>query len=193
MHHLLGPKAPDACTLHLAAAQAVSTADVRSRACGYERTHRRSPQRPFFFFFIFFKNKNFKNIYLFWNISKIPTVAPHRATGLKCNFFSSNSQWGPWKKRPCRPPSGDRWAQPTGAAGGPVAPPGDRVMTPYISSTPPLPSSFEPENSTKNPEKREEWGEGKRRNPAGFSTCDLQVSTFSLYIVIFKYYVFKYE
>ena len=43
-----------------------------------------------------------------------PRSPPHRATGLKCNFFSSNSQWGPWKKKgpvapqratgACRPP-----------------------------------------------------------------------------------------
>ena len=47
-----------------------------------------------------------------------------RATGPKCNFFSLNLQRGPWKKGgPVAPPSGDRWAQPTGAAGGPVAPP----------------------------------------------------------------------
>ena len=32
---------------------------------------------------------------------------------------------------------------------------GDRGKPLYISSNPPLPSSFEPENSTKNPEKKE--------------------------------------
>ena len=62
---------------------------------------------------------------------------PGRPTGPKCNFFSSNLQRGPWKKKgpvapptgdrgACRPPSGDHWAPPTGAAGGPVAPPGNR-------------------------------------------------------------------
>ena len=40
-------------------------------------------------------------------------------------IFSLNLQRDPWKKKgACRPPSGDHWAQPTGAAGGPVAPPG---------------------------------------------------------------------
>ena len=39
--------------------------------------------------------------------------------------------------------------------------------------------------------KRERWGEGKQRSPARFSTCDLQVSIFSLYIFLFKYYAFK--
>ena len=59
-----------------------------------------------FFFFIFFKNKKFKNICPFWNILKIPLVAPHRATSLKCKFFCSNSQWGPWKKKALSPPNG---------------------------------------------------------------------------------------
>ena len=56
---------------------------------------------------------------------------------------------------PVAPSSGDRWAQPTGAAGGPVAPPPGRPgYSPYKSSSPPIPSSFESENSTKNPEKK---------------------------------------
>ena len=37
----------------------------------------------------------------FKNTHRLP---PHRATGLKCNFFSSNSQRSLWrKKRTCRP------------------------------------------------------------------------------------------
>ena len=93
--------------------------------------------------------------------------------GSNAIFFFSNLQRSPWSKKkgglspPQRAtgghvalPSGDRWAQPTGAAGGPVAPPpppppaGDRGKPLYIRSNPPLPSSFEPENSTKNPEKK---------------------------------------
>ena len=147
----------------------------------------------------------------------IPRSPSHRATGPKCNFFFFKfatkslekkkgpvARWGgdrglspsprataagPGPQAPqgaCRPPPGDR-----GACRPPA---GDRGTHPYKRAAPPLPSSFEPENSTKNPEKkREEWGEGKRRSPAGFSTCDLQVGKFSLNIVIFKYYVFKYE
>ena len=102
------------------------------------------------------------------------------ATGPKCNFFSLNLQGGPWKKKGLSPlngrqggpvalPSGDRWAQPTGAAGGPVAPPGDRGKPLYIRSNPPLPSSFEPENSTKNPEKKR----GVRRRKAA-KPCRIQ-------------------
>ena len=137
----------------------------------------------------------------------IPRSPSHRATCPNCNFFSSNSQRSPWRKKKdlspvggatgaCRPAHGRPALGPAHGRGrGPVAPPpaGDRGTHPYKRADPPLPSSFEPENSTKNLEKREEWGEGKRRSPAGFSTCDLQVSKFSLNIVIFKYYVFKYE
>ena len=107
--------------------------------------------------------KNFKNI---------PRSPSHRATCPMCNFFFSNLQRSPWRKKnkPCRPLGGATgacrpahgrpplgWAHARGsAAGGPVAPhAGDRGSTPYKRSSPPLPSSFEPENSTKNPEKKE--------------------------------------
>jgi len=122
----------------------------------------------------------------------IPRSPSHRATGPKCNFFSSNSQRSPWrKKRTCRPlggrqgpvaqPTGDRrWARPTGAAGGLSPPPagdrgacrppaGDRGTHPYKRADPPLPSSFEPENSTKNPEKKR----GVRRRKAA-KPCRIQ-------------------
>ena len=50
------------------------------------------------------------------------------------------------------PPSGDRGASSTGATGGPVAPPpGDRVPCPLYKHSTPIPPSFEPKNSTKNP------------------------------------------
>ena len=97
-----------------------------------------------FFFFIFLKNKNFKNICPFWNFQKYPPVAPHRATGPKCNFFLQIRNKVPGKKRTCRPPNGRqgpvaRW----GATGSPP---------PYISPgrhMPPSPLSFEPKNSGK--------------------------------------------
>ena len=89
----------------------------------------------------------------FKNIPRSPT---HRATGPKCNFFSSNSQRGPWRKKKgglsppqwvtgaCRPPLGRQ---------GPVARwGGDRVPSPFISPgrhMPPFPLSFEPKNSGK--------------------------------------------
>ena len=57
------------------------------------------------------------------------------------------------------------------------------VMITYIYKPPtPIFFSFEPKNSIKNPKKKEGWGEGKRRSPAGLRTCDLQVIIFNLCI-----------
>ena len=144
----------------------------------------------------------------------IPRSPPHRATGLKCKFFFQNRNEVPGKKSPvapqratgaCRPAHGRPAAGPNPrAAGGPVAPPvGDRGglspprgrpgCPPIKGPALPFPPHLSPKIPPKIQKKREEWGEGKRRSPAGFSTCDLQVSTFSLYIVIFNYYIFKYE
>ena len=69
------------------------------------------------------------------------------------------------KKGHIAPPTGDRglspspratgrWAQPTGGRGA-CRPPRATGVYPYKRPSPPLPSSFEPENSTKNPEKKE--------------------------------------
>ena len=71
------------------------------------------------------------------NFKNIPRSPYGGATGLKCNFFSSNSQRSPWRKKKrgaCRPPNGrqapvahPRGDRPVGPPGGPVAPPaGDR-------------------------------------------------------------------
>ena len=86
--------------------------------------------------------KNFKNI---------PRSPYGGATGLKCNFFSSNLQRSPWRKKKrgaCRPPNGrqapvaplgatGQWARQGGrspllrATGGSCRPPtGDRVSLP---------------------------------------------------------------
>ena len=69
------------------------------------------------------------------------------------------------KKGPVARWGGDRGLSPspraTAAGPGPqarqgaVPPGGDRDTHPYKRADPPLPSSFEPENSTKNPEKKE--------------------------------------
>ena len=50
---------------------------------------------------------------------------PHRATGPKCNFFFFKFAMRSMEKKRglSPPPSGDHWAQPTGAARGPVASP----------------------------------------------------------------------
>ena len=111
----------------------------------------------------------------------IPRSPPHRVTCLKCIFFQIHNEV-PGKKRPYRPahgrpplgPAHGRGRGPVApprATGGPVAPPSPRATggTPYISSSPPLPSSFEPENSTKNPEKKR----GVRRRKAA-KPCRIQ-------------------
>ena len=89
-----------------------------------------------------------------------PRSPLQRATGPKCNFFSLNLQGSPWKKRGgCRPapPRVNNGPSPRARQGACRPPPsGDRGKPPYIRSNPPLPYSFEPENSTKNPKKREE-------------------------------------
>ena len=60
----------------------------------------------------------------FKNTHRLP---PHRATGLKCNFFSSNSQRDPWKKKGLSPPpTGDRGLFPTPGATGACRPLGGR-------------------------------------------------------------------
>ena len=64
---------------------------------------------------------------------KYPLVAPHRATGLKCNFFFKFAMRSLEEKKALLPPNGRQ---------GPVAhPSGDRGL--YILY-PPFPLSFEP-------------------------------------------------
>ena len=74
--------------------------------------------RRSFFFFIFKKIKISKIYFRFGKFQKYTPVALWGATGLKCNFFSSNLQRSPWRKKrggmsppqraigPCRPPQG---------------------------------------------------------------------------------------
>ena len=138
--------------------------------------------RRFFLFYILKKIKISKIYVRFEIFQNYPRSPYGGATCPKCNFFSSNLQRGPWKKRgmsppqratggACRPlPSGDHWAQPTGAAGGPVAPPrgrqaacrppsGDRGNPPYIR----IHTPFHPHLSPKIPQKiqKKERGEEK--------------------------------
>ena len=128
------------------------------------------------------------------NFKNIPRSPSHRATGPKCNFFSiqiCNEVPGEKKGGPVAPPTGDRGAccppratngpgprarqgglspPPPRATGGPVAPLGrSGYSPPYITSNTPLPSSFESENSTKNPEKKR----GVRRRKAA-KPCRIQ-------------------
>ena len=65
-------------------------------------------------------------------IGRLTRSPSHRAKGPKCNFFSSNLQRSPWRKKKgaCRPPNGRQ---------GPVAhPSGDRVLSPVGGDRPPL-------------------------------------------------------
>ena len=135
----------------------------------------------FFLFYIFLKLKFQKYISVLKYFKNTPD-RPHRATGLKCNFFffkfamrslGKKSHVAPQRATgACRPAHGRPAAGPSPrAAGGPVAPPTPRATggpvgrpgyPPYKSSIPSLPFSFEPENSTKNPEKKR----GVRRREA---------------------------
>ena len=146
------------------------------------------------FLFIFKKKIKISKIYVrFEKFQNYPRSPYGGAPGPRCNFFLQicNEVHGRKKMKGALspPPSGDRWPPPTGATGGPVAPlpagdrgavapppSGDRAMPPYISSRPPFPPHLSPKNPPKIQKKRE------GRSPAGFRTCDMQVSTFSLCI-----------
>ena len=139
---------------------------------------------PAVFSFLYLKKIKFqKYMSVLKYFKNIPRSPSHRATGPKCNFFFQicNEVPGEKKNKPCRPlggrqgpvarPTGDRrWARPTGAAGG-LSPPlrGRPGCPPCKSPSPPLLSSFEPENSTKNPEKKR----GVRRRKAA-KPCRIQ-------------------
>ena len=116
-----------------------------------------------FSFFIFKKNQNFKNICPFWNISKLPPVAPHRATGPSCKFFFFKFTTRSIAEKNER---------------GPVAPPtGDRGSPTLYKSWSPFPSHLSPKITPKIQKKREGWGEKKRRSFAELRTCDLPVTS----------------
>ena len=83
-----------------------------------------------FSFLYFFKIKISKIYVRFEIFQKYPRSPPHRATGLKCNFFFQIRNEVPGKKRPCRPPNGRQ---------GPVAQPwGDRGLSPIGGATGPF-------------------------------------------------------
>ena len=125
-----------------------------------------------FSFLYFLKNKILK-IYVrfkkyFKNIHRSPS---HRATGLKCNFFFQIHNEVPEKKGPVARWGGDRGLSPSPRARqGACRPPRATGVSPYKRSSPPLLSSFEPENSTKNPEKKR----GVRRRKAA-KPCRIQL------------------
>ena len=144
-----------------------------------DKGQRRTKLPAAVFSFLYFLKIKISKIYVCFEIfQKYPRSPPIGRQALSVIFFLIRNEF-PGKKRLCRPlggrqgpvaqPTGDRrWAQPTGAAGGLSPPPGDRGY-PYKRSSPPLPSSFEPENSTKNPEKKR----GVRRRKAA-KPCRIQ-------------------
>ena len=72
------------------------------------------------------------------NFKNIPRSHSHRATGPKCNFFSSNLQRSPWKKKGgpvAPPPTGDRGLSPTPRATGPCRPLGGRQAPLFFPGT----------------------------------------------------------
>jgi len=113
-----------------------------------------------FFFFILKKIKISKIYVRFEKFQKYTPVALWGRQALNV-FFFSNLQQGPWsgargcKGGPVAPPSGDRGAPSTGATGGLSSPPQATGSYPLYKHYTPIPSSFEPKNSTKNPEKKE--------------------------------------
>ena len=120
---------------------------------------------------------------VFKYFKNIPRSPSHRATGPMCNFFFKFATKSLEKKKQalspvggatgaCRPAHGRPPLGPAHSRGrGPVAPPpaGDRGTHPYKRADPPLPSSFESENSTKNLEKKR----GVRRRKAA-KPCRIQ-------------------
>src|SRR6185437_14997753 len=62
------------------------------------------------FSFLYLKKNKISKLYVrFGKFQKYTPVALWGATGLKCNFFSSNLQRSPWRKKRrggCRPPQG---------------------------------------------------------------------------------------
>ena len=97
----------------------------------------------------------------------IPRSPPHRATGLKCNFFFKFAMRSLEKKSPVVPPTGDRglspspqatgrWAQPTGGRGPVGPPPGDRGIPPIKAPALPFPPHLSPKIPPKIQKKREE-------------------------------------
>ena len=99
----------------------------------------------------------------------IPRSPSHRVTGTKCNFFLQiRNEVSGKKKGACRPPLG-RPLGPAHGRGRGACPPRATGVTPLYKIQPPLPSSFEPENSTKNPKKKR----GVRRRKA-VKPCRIQ-------------------
>ena len=156
-----------------------------------------SPEPSAVFSFLYLKKLKFqKYMSVLKYFKNIPRSPSHREAGPKYNFFFFKFATKSLEKKKDMSPVGGATGACRPAHGRPPLGPAHgrgRGIPPIKGPALPFPPHLSPKIPPKIQKKREEWGEGKRRSPAGFSTCDLQVSTFSLNIVIFKYYVFKYE
>ena len=135
------------------------------------------------------------------NFKNIPQSPYIGAIWLKSNFFLQICNEVPREKKgggPVAPPRATNGpgpqarqgglSPPAGDRGGLSLPPsGDRGMPPYISSNPHLPFSFEPENSTKNPEKKER-GEEKGSGEALPDSAPVICRLVHLVYVFFHWY-----
>ena len=135
--------------------------------------------------FLYLKKIKISKIYVgFGKFQKYTPVALWGATGLKCNFFSSNLQRSPWRKKrggpvappqratgPCRPPQGRPSSGPArgagrpsgGRQGRPVAPHGRPGQAAYIRPPPHSLLSFDLKKSKKiqKKERGEKKGSGE--------------------------------
>ena len=155
------------------------------------------------FFFFIFKKIKISKIYVHFEIfQKYTPVALWGRQALNVIFlfkFATRSLAGKKMKGgkgglssppngrqggPVAPPRATGGPRPQARQGGLSPPPGDRVTLPYIRPPPSFPLHLSSKNPPKFQKKREAWGEGKRRSPAGFLTCDLLVSIFSLCIFL---------
>ena len=128
----------------------------------------RSHRTAFFSFLYLKKNQNFKNIWPFWKISKLPPVALWGRQALDVIFFLQicNEVHGRKKMK--------GGLSPTQRATGACRPPqGRQGPFPLYKPWPPFPCHL----ILKIQEKREGWGEEKRRSSAEFRTCDLPVTS----------------
>ena len=150
-------------------------------------------QQPAVFSFLYLKKIKFqKYMSVLENFKNIPRSPYEGATGLKCNFFSSNLQRSPWRKKtsPVARWGGDRGlspgprataagpgpqsrqgaCRPPRATGPPVAPPWATGVSPLIKA-PALP--FPPHLSPKIPPKIQKKKRGVRRRKAA-KPCRIQ-------------------
>ena len=126
----------------------------------------RKPPRAVFLFLYFLKIKILKIYVRFEIFQKYPLVAPIGRQALSIIFFLQIRNEIPGKKRPCRPPTGDRGLSPSPRAtagpsprarqGGMSPPSGDRGIPLIKAPTLPFNPHLSPKIPPKIQKKREE-------------------------------------